>query len=227
MELSLANWTELAATDGHRLQAWRAEPQGKPRGGLVVVQEIFGVNGHIRSVAEGFAAEGYLVLAPALFDRIGPGIELGYTPDDIARGRELKGELPVETALLDIAPAIASLKADTAAVGVVGYCWGGQLSWASACRLEGLSAAVCYYGGGIAAMAEEQPKCPVMFHFGEHDKAIPMSDVEAIRAAHPEQTLHTYPADHGFNCDQRGSYDADSATLARERTISFLARHLG
>ena len=217
---------ELTASDGHRLAAYRADPAGKPRGGLVVIQEIFGVNSHIRSVADGYAADGYLAIAPALFDRAERGFEVGYSPPEIERGRAVRAKVSLDDALKDVAAA------DTAAapagkVGIVGYCWGGTVVWAAATRLDGLAAASPHYGGGIAEIATERPRCPVMFHFGETDQQIPMTDVEKIRTAQPGQTVHTYPAGHGFNCDQRGSYHAPSAKLARERTLAFLRQHVG
>ena len=216
----------LRAADGFELSAYRAAPSGTPRGGLVVIQEIFGVNGHIRRVADGYAAEGFVAIAPALFDRIEPGLELGYGQDDIERGRELKGRSQTEAALRDIAAA-RDAAAAAGNVGVVGYCWGGYLAWLSATRLDGFSAAVSYYGGGIGSVAGESPRCPVLLHFGEKDHAIPLSEVETVRKAHPELEIHLYPAGHGFNCDERGSYDPESARLARERSLAFLRQHLG
>jgi carboxymethylenebutenolidase len=216
----------LRASDGFELSAYVARPAGTPKGGLVVIQEIFGVNGHIRRVADGYAADGFLAIAPALFDRIEPGLELGYTPPDIERGRDLKGRSATENALSDIEAAIAHV-ASAGNVGVVGYCWGGFLAWVSATRLTGVSAAVSYYGGGIGAVAEEKPNCPVLMHFGEKDHAIPLTDVDKIRAAQPSGVeIHVYPSGHGFNCDERGSYDPESARIARERSLAFLDRHL-
>ena len=218
---------ELVAADGHRLGAYVAAPQGAARGAVVVIQEIFGVNSHIRSVADGYAAEGYLAVAPALFDRLERGIEIGYGDADIQRGIALKGKSPNDKALLDIAAAIAhAQQAGGGKVGSVGYCWGGLLSWLSACSLDGLAAAVCYYGGGMPDQKQLQPRCPVLAHFGRQDHAIPLAGVEAFRAAQPGVELHLYDAGHGFNCDQRGSYDAASAKLARERSLAFFAAHL-
>jgi len=211
----------LQAADGHRLAAYRAVPAGKPRGALVVVQEIFGVNSHIRAVADGYAADGWLAIAPAMFDRVERGIELGYTPADIERGRELKGGCSNDHALLDIAAAVDSVRS-AGKVAVIGYCWGGTLAWLAACRQPGLSAAVSYYGGGIGELIDLTPRCPVLAHFGERDASIPLTVPEALRKAHPEVEIHIYPAGHGFNCDQRGSFDAPSAKLARERSLAFL-----
>jgi carboxymethylenebutenolidase len=217
---------ELTAADGFKLSAYRAEPSGKPRGGLVVVQEIFGVNSHIRSVCDGFAADGYLAIAPALFDRIEPGIEIGYTPEDIARGRDLKMKSTTDNALRDIGAAVATLASD-GKVAVVGYCWGGLLSWLAASRVSGLAAAIAYYGGGMTDAAAATPQCPVMAHFGEWDKGIPIAGVDALKKAHPDIEVFIYAADHGFNCDQRGSYEPGSARLARERTLEFLRENVG
>jgi len=218
----------LTAADGHALSAYRAEPAAASKAGLVIVQEIFGVNVHIRAVADGFAADGYVAAAPALFDRIGPGIEMGYSPEDVQRGRETRAKLTLEGALADTQAAIAALNDEGLKVGVVGYCWGGGIAWAAATRLDGVACAVCYYGGLIPELADEQPKRPVMLHFGEIDQSIPMDQVEMVRAKHPDLPLFTYPgAGHGFNCDLRGSYNADAATAARARTLEFLRQHFG
>ena len=211
----------LQAADGHSLEAYVARPSGTPVGALVVVQEIFGVNSHIRSVADGFAADGWLAIAPALFDRVERGLEIGYSSADIERGKQLKAACNNETALLDIAAAVAHVAA-SGPVSVVGYCWGGTLTWLAACRLDGLAAAVSYYGGGIGELVSLEPRCPVLAHFGEKDAGIPLSVVDALRRAHPKVEVHLYPAGHGFNCDQRGSFEPDSAALARERTLGFL-----
>ena len=217
---------ELTAADGHRFSAYVATPKDKPRGALVVVQEIFGVNSHIRAVADGYAADGYLAIAPALFDRVERGVEIGYSDAEIQRGFGLKTASGNDKPLLDIAAAQAHVR-HAGKVGVLGYCWGGLLSWLAACELDGLSASVPYYGGGVHNHAALKPRCPVLAHFGEKDTHIPLDTVEAFRAAQPGVTIHLYPAHHGFNCDQRGSYDAPSAKLARERTLAFLRQHLG
>jgi carboxymethylenebutenolidase len=222
----MGTMVELTAADGFRLAAYRADPAGRPRGGLVVVQEIFGVNSHIRSVCDGYAADGYRVVAPALFDRHAKAVELGYAEQDIARGRELKAAAALDGALADVGAARDAL-AGAGAVGITGYCWGGYIAWMSAARLSGFACAVPYYGGGMLEAAGERPRCPVMCHFGENDLHIPVDGVKAFAAAHPGMPVHLYPAGHGFNCDQRGSYDAASARLARERTLAFLREHLG
>jgi carboxymethylenebutenolidase len=215
----------LTATDGFVLDAYRADPAGRPRGGLVVIQEIFGVNGHVRGVADGFAADGYAVIAPALFDRAEKGVELGYMPADMERGRELRADVGWDAPLLDIGAAIEAL-AGTGRIGAVGYCWGGSVAWLTATRLE-VAATVCYYGGQIADYRDEVASCPVMMHFGETDAGIPLANVEAVRAAQPGATIHLYPAGHGFNCDQRADHAPESAALARERTLAFFAEHVG
>lgn len=222
----MGRWIELTAADGTTVSAWRAEPKGAPRGGLVVVQEIFGVNSHIRGVCEGYAAEGYLAIAPALFDRIEPRVDLGYLPDDVARGRGLKAQASLDSALADVEAARAAV-ASAGKVGVVGYCWGGYVAWMSASRLAGFACAVPYYGGGMLEAAAERPRCPVLAHFGEMDPMIPVDGVRRFAAAHPESQVLIYPANHGFNCDQRASFDAPSAKLARERTLAFLRTHVG
>ncbi len=215
---------ELTAADGHRLGAYLARPVGAPKAGLVVVQEIFGINRHIRAVTEGFAADGYLAIAPALFDRREHGLELGYEAEDVARGRELKAATSWEEAAQDVGAAIEAA-AEAGPVGVVGYCWGGSIAWLAACRLP-VAAAVGYYGGQVRELSGETPRCPVLLHFGDQDAAIPLDDVDEVRRLHPEVPIHLYPAGHGFNCDLRGSYHAESAALARERSLAFLAEHL-
>jgi carboxymethylenebutenolidase len=215
----------LTAADGHRLTAYRAGPQDAPRA-LVVVQEIFGVNRHMRRIADAFAAQGYAVIAPALFDRVGPGIELGYEAADVAQGRELRGKIDAGLTVLDILAAAAALPRG-AKRGIVGYCWGGTVAWHGATRTSAFSAASGWYGGGVAAAKDEVARCPVQLHFGETDASIPMTDVEAVRAAQPGVEIHVYPgAGHGFACDERGSYSARDAALAQERTLAFFARHL-
>jgi carboxymethylenebutenolidase len=187
---------------------------------------MFGVNDHIRRVVDGYAADGYDAIAPALFDRVAPGTELGYVGEDAARARELMQKSSVDLALADIEAARATL-APSSPVAIVGYCWGGRLAWLSATRLKGFAAAAVYYGGGIGAVASEEPSCPVVAHFGERDTHIPLEQVEALRAAHPTGVeIHLYPAEHGFNCDARASFDPPSAALARCRTLAFFDRHL-
>ena len=216
----------LKAGDGHTLDAYVAEPAGKPRGAVIVVQEIFGVNSHIRGVADGYAADGYLAIAPALFDRVQKGYESGYTQPEVQEGIAMKAKVTLDQALQDVRAALAHVKG-AGKVGIVGYCWGGTVAWAAAARVQGLAAAVSYYGGGVPELADEQPKVPVMLHFGETDHSIPLDKAKAVAAKHPEATTHFYPAGHGFNCDQRGSYHEASAQQARARTLEFFRKHLG
>ncbi len=218
---------ELTASDGHKLAAYRAEPSGdKPRGGIVVIQEIFGVNSHIKSVADGFAADGYLAIAPAMFDRVQRGFDVGYTPEDIAKGRELRPKITVDMAMKDAQAAVNEAK-KAGKVGIVGYCWGGFVAWMASARVSGLACAVPYYGGGILDNADMEPKVPVMGHFGEKDSMIPVDGVKKLAEKHNKHQIFIYPADHGFNCDQRGSYHGPSAKQARERTLEFFRKHVG
>jgi carboxymethylenebutenolidase len=227
----MGTFIDLKAADGFVFPAYVAQPAGRPRGGIVVLQEIFGVNSHIRAVADGYAQDGYLAVAPSTFHRVKTGVELGYGQDDMAAGSALKAAveaLPAPGVMPDIQAAIQHA-AQAGKVGIVGYCWGGLLTWRAACTLDGLSAAVPYYGGGMTTPDESarQPRVPVLAHFGDQDHLIPMTSVEAFKKAHPEIEVEVYHASHGFNCDQRGSYDAAAARLARERTLAFFARHLG
>jgi len=217
----------LQAEDGHRISAYRATPAGKPRGALVIVQEIFGVNSHIKRVSDGFAADGYLALAPALFDRVEPGYASGYAQEDVERGRNVRQKLGWDVMMMDVRAAVEELKKTGLKVGVVGYCMGGSIAWLAATRVPGVAAAVGYYGGAVAEFATERPRCPALLHFGETDASIPRDHWDTIRAAQPALPVHIYPAGHGFNCDERGSYHEPSARLARERTLDFLERHVG
>ena len=228
----MGSFVELKAADGFSFPAYVAQPQGAPKGAVVVLQEIFGVNSHIRSVADGYAAAGYLAVAPSTFHRVQQGVELGYTEDDMKAGFGLKmavEALPAPGVMQDIQAAVDHAAAISGKkVGIVGYCWGGLLTWRAACGLSGISAAAPYYGGGMTAEADagRKPLCPVMAHFGDQDHWIPLETVQAFRAAQPGVTVHVYGANHGFNCDQRGSYHQPSAELARERTLAFFAQHL-
>ena len=219
-----SEFTTLMARDGHEFNAWLAAPAGAARGAVVIAQEIFGVNRHIRALADGFAAEGYVTIAPCLFDRIRRGIELGYSEKEMQEGRGYRLQIPKEKTLLDLSAAI-NVTRHAGRVAVVGYCWGGTLAYLAACELP-VSCAVSYYGGQIKDHLAKAPRRPVLYHFGEKDPYIPPADVEKIRAADPNGVFHTYPADHGFNCEERGSYDAASAQLARERTLAFLAEKM-
>jgi carboxymethylenebutenolidase len=214
---------ELTAADGHRLSAYLAQPAGKPCGGIVVIQEIFGVTRHIRAVTDQYAAAGFLAVAPALFDRVERNVDVPYT--DMARGFGYVQALNTDQVMLDVQVAIDRVRS-AGKVGVVGFCWGGTITYLAAARTK-IDAAVAYYGGGINRHTSEEPRVPVMFHFGEKDKHIPASAVAEIQAAYPQGIYHLYPADHGFNCTDRASFDPPSATLALARSLEFLHRHVG
>jgi len=221
---------QLTAADGFCFPAYVARPQGAAHGAIVVLQEIFGVNAHIRAVADSYAAQGYVAIAPATFHRVQADVDLGYTPQDIAAGVALKAAveaLPAPGVLQDIAASVA-YAAQFGAVGVVGYCWGGLLAWRAACTLGGIAAAVPYYGGGMTTAVESarQPRCPVLAHFGDQDHAIALDSVLAFRKAQTGVQVQIYPAQHGFNCDHRAAFNPAAAALARERTLSFFAQHL-
>jgi len=219
----------LTAADGHRLGAYEARPAGKPRGAIVLLQEIFGVNEHIRGVADGYARDGYAVIAPAVFDRAARDVELGYDRAGMERGRDLRAAIKLDATIADIAAAVDAVKG-AGKVAVVGYCWGGSLAWFSAARVPSLACTVGYYGGMIAHALNERPRCPVMLHFGEEDRGIPLSDVTKIKVAFDPAAVQvfTYPgAGHAFNRDGSAAWDGPSAGTARERTVEFLRQHVG
>jgi carboxymethylenebutenolidase len=223
----MSEYVTLTAADGNQLSAYVARPEGEPLGGLVVIQEIFGVNQHIRSVADGYAKDGFLAVAPALFDRIERGVELAYDGEDMQRARSFIPRLDVDKALADTVAAMEFAESETGKkVAVIGYCFGGTIAWLAATRHHS-AAAVSYYGGRITNYAEEQLAVPVMLHFGKQDAHIPAEEVERIHAAHPEVEIHWYDAGHGFNCDARASYNHASAIQARARSLAFLKAHLG
>ena len=217
---------KLTAADGHTFSAYRAEPKGTPRGAIIVVPEIFGVNHHIKSVTDRFTADGYVAIAPALFDRIERNVDFAYTPESIARGRKIKVQITQDMAMTDLAATVDAV-AGAGNIGVVGYCWGGFIAWLASAHLAGITCAVPYYGGGMLEHQDLQPRVPVMAHFGEKDAILPVIGVRQLAAKHPGHKFFVYPADHGFNCDERGSYDAAAASLARERTLSFFREHVG
>jgi carboxymethylenebutenolidase len=218
---------KLTASDGHELTAYEAAPQGEARGGLVIIQEIFGVNEHIRAVTDGWAAEGYHCVAPALFDRERPGIESGYSPEEMEAGRSLVGQIGLDAMVRDVDAARAAA-ASAGKVGVVGYCLGGSLAWLAATRLDDVAAASCYYGGRIPDHATETPRCPVQMHFGEKDQSIPMENVEKVRAAVPSTVeIFTYPAGHAFNRHGGANWEPQSAGRAKERTLALFRKHVG
>jgi carboxymethylenebutenolidase len=214
---------ELAAADGHRLSAYLAEPPAKPRGGVVVIQEIFGVTRHIRAVADQYAAAGFLAVAPALFDRVERNVDVSYT--DMARGSGYVKSLKNEQVMLDVQAGIDRVRT-AGKVGVVGYCWGGTIAYLTAARAK-IDAAVVYYGGGVDRYAAEKPRAPVMFHFAEKDRHIPLSAVDTMKASYPEGVYHLYAAEHGFNCTDRASFEPASAKLALQRSLEFFHRYLG
>lgn len=237
----MGSFQDITAIDDFVIPAYVAQPEVVPVAAVVVLQEIFGVNPHIKAIADSFARLGYLAVAPSTFHRIKADINLGYTPADIDKGKELKAaaEAIAPQVMLDVQAAIDF--ADTlmdekrsaqvsrrGKVGIIGYCWGGLLTWRAACTLTGLSAAVPYYGAGMTVGAElaRHPRCPVLVHFGEHDASIPPDTVRAFAAAQPAVDVQIYPANHGFNCDNRGVYNAPAAELALERTLAFFSQHL-
>jgi carboxymethylenebutenolidase len=222
----MSEYIHLIAEDGHRLTAYIARPEGEPIAGLVVVQEVFGVNGHIRSVADGYAKDGFLAVAPALFDRIERGVELSYEGADLQRAMAFVPRLDPEKALADIAAAMQFAATETGKKsGVIGYCFGGTMAWVTAARLNP-AAAVGYYAGRIGNYAAETPTSPVMLHFGSQDTHIPAAEVEKVHAAHPEVEIYWYDAGHGFNCDARASYNPAASQQARDRSLNFLRKHL-
>jgi carboxymethylenebutenolidase len=225
-EVLLGKHLSLTTTDNHKLGAYRADPAGKPKGGIVVVQEIFGVNHHIRAVCDLFASIGYVAVAPAVFDRFVRDFESGYSPEEIAHARGYLGNIDYDKMMLDVAAAKAEMK-DAGPIGVVGYCMGGTVAYLAACRLPGVSAAVGYYGGGVAKFIDETPKCPVQLHFGSEDQGIPLSDVEKIKSKRPDLDVYIYEgAAHGFNCDERASYNKDATAVAWKRTQEFFAKNM-
>jgi carboxymethylenebutenolidase len=225
----VGNLIHLTAKDGHEFGAYEAKPSGKPRGGLVVIQEIFGVNPHIRWVADGYAADGYHVLAPAVFDRAERNVEVGYDKEGVDKGRALRGKITTDQMLLDIAATVEALKG-AGKVGIVGYCMGGSMAWMSAARVPGLSAAIGYYGGTVAENLGEQPKCPVMLHFGDKDASIPVADAEKVKAALAPKGIPVFiyeGAGHAFNRFGNQAWHEPSAKLARERSLKLLRENVG
>ena len=212
--------------DGAEIGCYRVQPAGARRGGLVLIQEIFGVTEHIMELCDGYAADGYEVLSPALYDREHPGFQAGYSPEEIQASMKLRNEHPFDQSVADIQTCIDDLAARGPAF-VTGYCYGGSATWAAAGRCTGLAAASSYYGSMIGGMIDLAPKCPTICHFGEKDHSIPMDVVNKVAAAHPNVKVYVYPANHGFNSDRRADYDAESAHLARERTLALFRAHGG
>ncbi len=219
------------AADGHHISNYHVSPSDidpglARKGGLVLVQEIFGVTDHIKELCDGFAADGYEVIAPALFDRMEPGFAVGYAPEDIERARTLAGKVDWDGVVADVATSVTLLAA-RGPVFITGYCFGGSVCWVAACRVPGIAAASGFYGRLTVQFIDETPKCPIILHFGEKDQSIPMEDVRKIEAAHPAVPIYTYDAGHGFNSDRRTDYDADCAALARARSLELFAAHSG
>ena len=218
---------QLRAADGNEFPAYVAKPQGdaRPRGAIVVVHEAFGLTSHIRRVTEQYAAQGYVAVAPDLFDRLEKGVDLAYDESGLAQGMAYIGRLDDAAVLNDLNAAIdASLHVGR--VGMVGFCWGGRETYLACCRTN-IAAGVVYYGGGITSLLDNTPRCPVLFHFGEKDAYISAADVAAIREAYPQGSYHLYPAGHGFNCPDRSDFDAANAHLAFDRSIEFFREHVG
>ncbi len=217
---------ELTAGDGHKFSAYRADPSGDPKGAVVVVQEVFGINSHIRKIADGFAAKGYVAIAPSLFDRVKPGVELGYGEDSLSEGLSLVQQLGVDRPLGDIQTAVDAVKT-AGKVAIVGYCWGGYLAYVSGNRVGGLACAIGYYGGGIVGKYREKRKIPTLLHFGEVDPLIPFDEVIQFRAFRPDVSAFSYPAaGHGFNCDERDSYNETAAQTAQDRTLFWISQYV-
>jgi carboxymethylenebutenolidase len=217
---------KLKASDGFELGAYRADPPGATKGAIVVIQEIFGVNHHIRSICDRLAKEGYVAIAPSIFDRIEPNFQSGYTPDEITNARKFVANPDWPAILRDTQAAIDAVKS-VGPVGIVGFCLGGSVAYAAATKLTGLSAAVGYYGGAVVRFADDKPQVPTQLHFGEKDAGIPLSDVETIKSKRPEVEIFIYPgAQHGFHCDERPSYDKASSDVAWPRSLAFFAKHL-
>jgi len=216
---------DLKSADGFTFSAYTAGPANATKG-IVVIQEIFGVNHHIRDMADRFAAQGYAVIAPAVYDRVERGVELGYTPDDIAKGRDYRMKLDDAKLMQDVEAAANHLSGKK--LGIVGYCFGGTVAWWGATRTRKFAAASCWYGGGIPGTKDEAANCPVQMHFGEKDASIPMSDVDQVKAAQPKVEVYVYAgAQHGFGCDERGSFSKPDYETAQQRTLAFFAKHLG
>ena len=216
----------LTASDGFKLGGYRADPAGTPKAAIVVIQEIFGVNHHIRSVCDRLAAAGYVAIAPSIFDRITPNFQCGYTPDEVANARKFVANPDWAAMLRDTQAAIDAVQ-DVGPVGIIGFCLGGSVAFVAATRLSGLKAAIGYYGGAVVRFADETPKVPTQLHFGEKDAGIPLTDVETVKAKRPDVEVFIYPgAQHGFHCDERPSYDKASSDFAWPSSIEFFAKHL-
>lgn len=217
----------MTMKDGAEIGVYHVAPKGMRRGGLVLIQEVFGVTDHIKEECDRYAEEGYEVLAPSLYDREEPGFQATYSPEDIQKAIKIaRGDHPFELSIDDAQICIDALKGK-GAVFITGYCYGGSVTWAAACRCDGLAAASGYYGSKIAEMAEWKTRCPTILHFGRHDHGIPIDAVEKVQKHHPEVKVYLYDSGHGFNSDRRADYHAESAKLARERTLHHFRAHGG
>jgi carboxymethylenebutenolidase len=218
---------KMTMSDGAEIEVYRATPAGERRGGLVLIQEIFGVTEHIQELCDGYANEGYEVLAPALYDREHPGFRAGYDGPGVERALELARELhSFELSMADTRTCVDALKAQ-GPVFITGYCYGGSVAFLAACRIEGIAASSGYYGSLIKNYPTEHPKCPTILHFGRCDTGIPIADVDAVEEAQPDVTVYVYEAGHGFNSDRRKDYHDPSAVLARERTLALFRQNGG
>jgi len=219
--------TTMTMSDGAEIGVYHVAPKAKRRGGLVLIQEIFGVTEHIKECCDSYADEGYEVLGPSLYDREAPGFAVSYSPEDIQKAIKIaRGEHPFDLSIADSQTCIDALKAK-GKVFITGYCYGGSVTWAAACKCDGLAAASGFYGGNIPQMAEWKPKCPTILHFGRHDHGIPMEQVERIGKLHPDVKVYVYDAGHGFNSDRRTDYNAEAAKLAKQRTLELFKANGG
>lgn len=215
----------LTGGDGFTFGAYHVPPTGARKGGLVLIMEIFGVTAHIRDLCHEFAAQGYEVLAPALYDRVQPNFQAGYTPDDIQAGIQMRAKIAQESVVSDVQACIDFL-ANRGKVGILGFCYGGTVSFLAACRCRNLSAASGYYGSGIKDLQTETPRCPTILHFGDRDHGIPLDVVEGIQAAQPAVNCYIYPADHGFVSDRPSNHDDAATALAHKRTLRLFEQYL-
>ena len=221
----MADFINMKTKDGFMLSLYEAKPTGPAKAGIVILQEIFGVNKHIQEVCEHYASQGFHVLAPCLFDRAETGISLAYDDEGKEKGRAYKNKVQ-DFAISDISDSLA-LFPQTLPKIVIGYCWGGSLAWHMACAHDGLAGAISYYGGELPSHKDKQAKCPVQTHFGEQDATIPMDGVHDFIAAQPHHDHYIYDAGHGFNCDHRAQYNKEASQQAASSVTLFLNKILG
>ena len=218
---------QMRMSDGVEIGVYHVDPVGPRRGGVVLIQEIFGVTDHIREQCDLYAAQGYEVLGPSIFDREAPGFQVGYGPENMQKASRIaREEHPFDLSVGDAQRCIDALK-DKGPVFIVGYCYGGSVAWAAACRCTGLAASSGYYGGKIGQMTEENPRCPTILHFGRRDSHIPLEIADEVKRLHPDVMVYLYDAGHGFNSDRRADYNEIAAKLARERTLELFRAHGG